>query len=175
MTLARDLLEQARFLAAREMTKPRQASLRRAASAAYYSVFHLLIDDATRLLAPGNPAGLRKLVRRSFTHADMKTVCKQFGSGSKAPPTATASLINAPIENEIITVAQIFVQLQEQRHQADYDVTASFTRFAALQIVQSAAQASRAWSKARSRPNARVFLAALLLQRQWNLLPPHSK
>src|ERR1035438_6153633 len=46
MALADDLLEQAHHLAKREPKRPRQASLRRAVSTAYYSLFHLLISSA---------------------------------------------------------------------------------------------------------------------------------
>ncbi len=46
MSLASDLLDQAGTLAGLDPLKPKQASLRRAISAAYYSLFHLLIDDA---------------------------------------------------------------------------------------------------------------------------------
>ena len=42
MSLATDLLEQADHLARRERKRPKQASLRRAVSAAYYGLFHLL-------------------------------------------------------------------------------------------------------------------------------------
>ena len=43
MALADDLLEQAQHLAMRDPKRPRQASLRRAVSTAYYALFHLLI------------------------------------------------------------------------------------------------------------------------------------
>lgn len=48
MAFAEDLLVQACNLARRERTKPKQASLRRAVSTAYYAPFHLLIKDAVR-------------------------------------------------------------------------------------------------------------------------------
>jgi len=41
-----DLLDQAEHLAAKEPRKPRQASLRRAVSATYYAIFHLLVNEA---------------------------------------------------------------------------------------------------------------------------------
>ena len=46
MAFADDLLEQAYHLANRESGDPKQASLRRAVSTAYYALFHLLIDEA---------------------------------------------------------------------------------------------------------------------------------
>lgn len=45
MGLPEDLLEQAGHLARRERKRPRQASLRRAVSAAYYALFHLLTSE----------------------------------------------------------------------------------------------------------------------------------
>jgi len=47
MAFGDDLLEQAQHLANRERKEPRQASLRRAVSTAYYALFHLLISEAT--------------------------------------------------------------------------------------------------------------------------------
>ena len=41
MSFPNDLLEQARHLANREPKRPKQASLRRAVSTAYYALFHL--------------------------------------------------------------------------------------------------------------------------------------
>lgn len=48
MNLHNELLRQARHLATKEPRRPLQASLRRAVSAAYYALFHLLVDDAVR-------------------------------------------------------------------------------------------------------------------------------
>ena len=46
MTLAADLLKQAERLAKLEPKRPKQASLRRSISAAYYSLFHLLMGTS---------------------------------------------------------------------------------------------------------------------------------
>ncbi len=48
MGLSQDLLDLADHLSRRERRKPRQASLRRAVSTAYYALFHLLIEDAIK-------------------------------------------------------------------------------------------------------------------------------
>jgi hypothetical protein len=42
------LLEQAVTLARLDARRPKQANLRRAISAAYYALFHLLVDEACR-------------------------------------------------------------------------------------------------------------------------------
>ena len=46
--LSDDLLLQAKHLQQLDKLKPKQANLRRAVSSAYYSLFHLLIDEATQ-------------------------------------------------------------------------------------------------------------------------------
>ena len=46
MAFAQDLLEQSRHFANREPKRPRQASLRRAISTAYYALLHLLTTAA---------------------------------------------------------------------------------------------------------------------------------
>ena len=168
MALHHDLLEQARHLARRETKRPRQASLRRAISAAYYSLFHLLTAEAVAQIAPRRPAGLRQQIRRVFAHGEMKVVCKSFAQGvAQNLPEATRHLVSGPIEAELQLVAALFVQLQETRHLADYDHSASFIRAEVLQIVAEVEQAFVAWQSVRSRPNVTVFLAALILQRQW--------
>jgi hypothetical protein len=79
MAFADDLLEQAEFLANREPVHPKQASLRRAVSTAYYALFHLLIGEAV-----GNwgIARQRSVLARTFDHAKMKSAlrssCHEF-------------------------------------------------------------------------------------------------
>lgn len=160
-----DLLEQARHLALRERRRPRQASLRRAVSAAYYALFHLLSAEASGRLSPPRPSGLRARVGRALGHAAMYEACYQFEKGSPIP--ATARLLSCPLEAEPRYVAGAFVELQDSRHVADYDLSASFDRLAVLRTVDAARQAFEAWDIVKNRPNAAVFLAALLLQRQW--------
>jgi hypothetical protein len=70
MAYADDLLELAQQLANLEPTNPRQASLRRAVSTAYYGLFHLLISEAT--LNWGRPE-LRSELGRIFMHGKMKS------------------------------------------------------------------------------------------------------
>src|SRR5262245_43956452 len=61
MTLATDLLKQARSLCAASPRRPKQADLRRAVSTAYYSLFHALIAAAVGGMLPAR-SELRQLV-----------------------------------------------------------------------------------------------------------------
>lgn len=73
MALPTDLLAQARLLATREPKRPKQASLRRAISNAYYALFHLLVDQSCRFLVSGASASrraLREQLARSLAAAD---------------------------------------------------------------------------------------------------------
>jgi hypothetical protein len=73
MAFADDLLEQAYHLLSKDHPNPpKQASLRRAVSTAYYALFHLLIDEA---VGNWSVARQRGLLARSFEHRAMKKVC----------------------------------------------------------------------------------------------------
>ena len=184
MSLARDLLEQAGHLATRESKRPKQASLRRAVSSAYYALFHLLIRDSAFDATPSSPLGLRELAARALGHADMKNVCKGFVAGnaaylkSVAPgatkpfqtseiPPSTQKVLVFPIEVGLIMVMSAFVDLQEARHDADYNTASSWNRMDVLTKVQSARDAFSAWASVKATPNAAVLKAALLLQKNW--------
>ena len=64
------LLEQAQHLANRERKRPRQASLRRAVSTAYYALFHLLVSEA---ILNWKRVDQRHLLARFFEHGKMKS------------------------------------------------------------------------------------------------------
>lgn len=168
MALHDDLLQQARFLANREPRHPRQASLRRALSTAYYALFRSLVAEASAILAPPQPANLRAQVGRTFAHADMKRVCAGFRQGNLAGLNATtAGLITPPIRQELMLVAQTFVELQEARHEADYDTLASFSRTHVIPKIQEVERSFLGLAAIRGEPNSNVFYAALLLQEKW--------
>jgi uncharacterized protein (UPF0332 family) len=176
LALHHDLLEQAEHLAAREPKKPKQASLRRAVSTAYYALFHLLIADGARLLSPTQPTGLSLLIRSAFGHVEMRNVCKHFvqanvaavhGKRSDGISVGARALLAFPLEPALVKVLEAFVELQEARHQADYDLTKTLNRLAAETYVTAAREAFASWQTIRRTSNTAVFVAALLLQRQW--------
>jgi len=157
MSLARDLLEQAQHLSRRERRRPRQASLRRAISAAYYAIFHLLIQEATRILV--SRPELRARFARAFDHGEMKQTSRAFAN---AQPAQLAALTGgAAIPSDLQDVAAAFVELQEARHEADYNIDRSFTRSESTDLVARVAQAFTTWQTIRTDPVARTYLAAL--------------
>lgn len=169
MTLHDDLLEQAQHLSRRERLRPKQASLRRSASAAYYALFHLLIAESAAVVGRDLSPAMRAKVQRWFSHSDMKKVCHLF-----LVPTFTkpASLAGFAPSTEVQLIARNFISLQGARHSADYDVSSQWTRLHAQQMIQLARSAFSAWSAIKGSEQANVFILALLNWKQFEAERP---
>ena len=160
MSLAADLLEQALHLATRETNRPRQASLRRAVSAAYYSLFHLVIDDAMKQLIA--VPRFRSAVARSIDHKDVRKAAAALLAAARNPQPnqKIVALLVRPLEPALVDFCSAFVDLQDRRHEADYDVTAVFTRSQVLSFLSVVQAAHAAWKEERATDNAAAFLLA---------------
>lgn len=66
------------------------------------------------------------------------------------------------LQAELISVATAFVELQQARHEADYDTGRRFTRQECIDLVKQAEQAFADWQKVRQTLQADTFLVALL-------------
>ncbi|MCP4593516.1 MAG: hypothetical protein GY842_22490 [bacterium] len=167
MSLHADLLEQARHLLRKEPRRPKQASLRRAVSAAYYAFFHLLVHESSKKLISGaTHARLRALTARAFEHGTMKQASRAFASGGLPP--GLQPILPHGVPAEIRKLADVFVNLQNARHGADYDVNLKLTRHETRMLVDRVEEAFQLWQTVREDPAIRVYLTALLLWRQWN-------
>jgi len=164
MSLHADLLSQARNLVQREPRRPRQASLRRAVSSAYYALFHLLIHEASRILVTGD--SMRQLMSRAFIHAEMNKTSKSFAGGT-LPQRFNIVTGGVVVPNRLRDVAQAFVDLQQARHEADYNLARSFTRAEAQAFVDHVEQAFDDWRDVRNDDFARLYLVCLLLWERW--------
>ena len=164
MALHDDLLRQAHTLARHEPKRPKQASLRRSVSSAYYALFHLLTSAASdRLITGSDRDALRSAIRRAFDHAVMKEACREIvkpnaGKLSKA-------LDGRVVPPALVGVAEAFVDLQQTRHQADYDLTRTFTRREVMALIVQVERAFVDWQAVSKTVPADVFLAALLAYR----------
>lgn len=163
MSLDEDLLEQAEHLARRDPTRPKQANLRRAISSAYYALFHLLIREATAALV--SDGRLRLLVPRAFDHGEMKQACRPFAAGSL--PDHIKAVTEPTVPDDLRTVAEVFVEMQQSRHEADYNMAGTFNRPDALGYVERTRGAFEAWGRVREQQIATVFLVNLLLAKKW--------
>jgi uncharacterized protein (UPF0332 family) len=133
----KDLLDQAIRLAKLDAMKPKQANLRRAISSAYYAMFHLLVDEACRVQigAQHNQTPFRQVLGRAFAHGVMKEACKSFGGGTLKKGVTRGLPAAFTIPAEIKDLASNFVELQDERHLADYDLTERFNRSEVLALI----------------------------------------
>jgi uncharacterized protein (UPF0332 family) len=154
-----DLLAQALGLVHREPKNPKQASLRRAVSTAYYALFHLLISEA---VANWNRVPLRAALERAFDHGVMKAAANRIQDARRFPFTGEDPRIVASLR----AVAKTFAELQEKRHIADYDNATFWTRTEALAWVKSAEQAFATWKSIRREEIAQAFLVALIVKKR---------
>jgi uncharacterized protein (UPF0332 family) len=154
MALAEDLLEQAKHLVNREPRRPRQASLRRAVSTAYYSVFHLLITAAI-----SNWKGIeqRSALARGFEHQIMKQASKKT---SRMPLRREHRVVG----DRLKLIAATFVELQQARHAADYDYSARLDKTEVLKRIDTARAAFESWKLIRKEKLAQDYLVALLVR-----------
>lgn len=167
------LIQQARHLAEKDPTRPYQASLRRAVSGAYYALFHCLVSEATKALL-GQSAGAkprRHVVARTFAYVEMADASKSF---SKAASRGLAELHDslrrcipdASIHSGVAEMCSAFVELQEARHKADYDLSRNLRRHECLELVQLAEDAISAWRGAVAHSSAGIYMLSLLLWRK---------
>ena len=85
--------------------------------------------------------------------------------GNKKIPATTRALLTVPFEPSLVLVLQAFVDLQEARHQADYDTGRRWNRVDVLRHVEKTREAFAGWADVRKTPNASVLLVAFLLQK----------
>lgn len=165
MSLHSELLKQARFLTRKERKKPTQASLRRSVSASYYALFHLLVDEATKLILSGHERGpLRDSLARAFHHSFMKLTAGEF-TKQRVSPKLSSGFNRQSISQPLTDASSAFVQLQEARHDADYNRALRFTRREAIDLVDLTDLTFRDWNDVRGGLQADTFLTGLLAYR----------
>jgi len=165
-SLPEHLLEQAQHLAGRERTRPRQASLRRAVSTAYYAFFHFLIREAVRQVGPNLSEENHNRAYRWFDHGAMYRVARIFSQDVVRVPNSKEILIQ-DTGADFRFVAQQFANLQELRHIADYDPGATFVRADVMTIIGRVSAAFELWPQFKNSPQVNAFLLSLLLWEKW--------
>ena len=69
---------------------------------------------------------------------------------------------------ELIELSKAFIRLQDERHDADYDLSLTYSRNEADAIVSLAEQAFKDWTAVRTTPAAAIFLACFQLKKAWD-------
>ena len=162
MPYPEDLLEQARHLARRESTRPRQASLRRAVSTAYYALFHLLIAETVKNWK--RPAE-RFMLSRMFEHSHMGKTCATRRDTLRAyfntdPPPS----LQLDVHEHLYVIVGTFAKMLQHRHAADYDGSIKWTRTDTLDKIDSVQAAFLSLEAIRTGHDAQNFLVTLLLR-----------
>lgn len=167
MRLPEDLLEQAQHLARREPKRPRQASLRRTISTAYSALFHLLISEAIlnwRRLAD------RDDLARMFEHTNMKAACEkkrdELHDEFRKMKTTAPPGHDLTVKKHLHLVAKAFVEMHQQRENADYDYSTTWARTEVVAKVARVDAAFKAWKAIRKEDTAQAFLFTLLQKKR---------
>lgn len=167
MSLPADLLAQAKMLAASDKKRPRQASLRRAVSTAYYALFHFIGEEASKMfVGASSQARMRRdLARRAIAHTRLKDVCNEFQKRTPRDLLKPYWITTGVAESsDLKTICVNLIELQEARHSADYDFSASVSRLDALDACDKADRAMQAWRTMKdTQPETLEFFAQAIL------------
>lgn len=148
-----DLIASAKSLVASNKGKPSQVSLRRATSSAYYAMFHCLARNCADTLIGGTGSIRSKpawrQIYRALEHGPAKTRCKE-------------KLISK-FPQAIEDFANLFVAMQEKRHNADYDPYIKLTKSEVRLDIRTAEQAIADFSAAPIK-DRRAFSAYVLFR-----------
>ena len=96
----------------------------------------------------------------------MKQICSAFKRQPLTEPLF--ALIGASATGELRSLATTFIELQEARHTADYDIGATLSRAYTLAMLGKAKSAFQSWRAINTTDEANVFLAALAHGARWN-------
>ena len=162
--LPEELLEQAKFLLT---LPPNQANLRRAVSAAYYGLFHLLVRAT--VLKWSEPLHQARIAR-IFEHERMKKVSGLTikSMGTEIDPRDINS-IEVISRTELTKVAQSFIILQQARHDADYNLEKPLDPAEAIAEVNRANSAFVSWEMTSNSEAAKEYLFSLLFKEKERL------
>ena len=160
MSRADDLLQLAEDLSNLNAPNHRQVDLSRAVSSAYYALFHLLIAEAT---ANWNEESLRPILGRVFEHGKMRSACEVKVSELNAyfegkPPHSREQVVFIHLH----WVANTFIESQQQRNDADYNIAKEWTDTEVATLIASVAQAFKCWRIIRREVAAQSLLVSLL-------------
>ena len=165
MLRAREMLDHASKLVAVPVST--DADFRRAVSASYYAVFHLISAAVAEQAYPPTPSELRGRFQRALEHRSAKNAMQSFVTRESIKSLAKDPGISCIYNQDIADIAKAFGELQDARELADYDVvdsggTVGFSW--AKDWVDKATLVFDAWDRVKSTDEARLFLAFLIFR-----------
>ena len=151
---AENFVKTARALLPARPGRPRGTDLRRAVSTAYYAMFHCLARSCADTLIgkSGTVRGTDAWTRtyRALDHNAAKRRCQDAKSIARFPKNTRL-------------FAKTFVQIQEQRHRADYAPGAVFGKSEVAQRINDVEDVIKRFEK-ESMANRRAFSAYVLFK-----------
>jgi hypothetical protein len=140
---------------------PRQASLRRAVSTAYYALFHAILTDAADQLAGKGQRDTHQyaLVYRSIKHRHLTELCEHIVK-EKLPDKYKPYEPQGGFGADLLAVAKALTDLQEKRESADYDPLYRVTVSDASLTLQAGRTALAHWRNV-SAARRRLFILML--------------
>ena len=163
MLQAKELLDHAARLVANKTST--DADFRRAVSASYYAVFHLISGAVAGQACPPTPPELRGRFQRALDHKSMKNTMQSFVSLDSLKNLTNDTGISCVYNKDIADIARAFGQLYDAREFADYDVVDSTGTVKvqwASDWVDKAQLIFDAWDRAKSKDESKLFLASLI-------------
>lgn len=160
MPLAEELLDHASRLLKSPAT---EADVRRAVSASYYAVFHLIAAAVAKQASPVSPPGLTGRIQRVLEHRAMKNAMESFRTHDSCAKLSANIGIPCAFSLDLAEIAKAYGELQDARHLADYDVvdTNGTVGLAwASDCFEKGRRIFEAWERTRTSDEARVFLAS---------------
>ena len=157
------LLEQAeRLVDAPPAGPPRQVDVRRAISSAYYAVFHHIAAAAADEVIGKTlrQSGRYALVYRSIDHRALRELCEGVRK-STLPAKLAPHVPSTGLGKNLPAFATGLLELQDKRHEADYDPSIRVKTADALSAIRTARSAIRRFDST-SLARRKVFLALLL-------------
>ena len=142
--------------------RPRAIWLRRAVSTAYYALYHAFSRGVAEQLLPGGSSDDQLRLTRPFRHGGFKGICGHIASrgGGGKSVKHLEPMVERLRKTELLDVAEVFFDLQEARHQADYDHLEAFSKQGTLGLVRVAKKALQTLESAQVE-DREVFFALL--------------
>lgn len=163
-----DLIKHAQRLIKSGKGKPKQVELKRAVSAAYYSLFHRFLkaaaDDLIGSTATARRSSAYKLIYRGFEHSRMRTTAIDATKATMPPKLVEASGYTQ-FSEQIQAAARAFVELQQKRHSADYDPQFRFSKSDARVAIELAIFGGGMFDIANATERRSFLLCMLMPQR----------
>jgi hypothetical protein len=168
LPLADELLDHA----SRVLSAPAVADVdcRRAVSASYYAVFHLLSDAVGIQVSPSAPAGMSGRIQRVLDHRPMRNAMVPFSDLDAFKKFSINLGIPCVFLPDLAVIVEVYANLQDARHLADYDVIDAngiVDLSWATDCLDKAKLAFDAWNRVKSTDESKLFLATLIFGVRW--------